>query len=253
MTSISVLGRSANIPFEVMTGEPIPGIRHSYFDKPFDKGSLMTSSEPTKKPSGRPRSYDQKQLGEAIDHVRNAGHQPTPEAVSRALTELFGVSGTIRLETLAREIQALLEEETRTREDTLLRALPNDVTMRIDARFADAKRGAALIVAEELERLSKAQHERDLSASRERAMLVSKNSDLEAELDETRAEMAKMAEALGKADAEKSDLANRLRDLEQEFEKLRAAGDARSETIADFERLLFENGWTRSQVPPALE
>jgi septal ring factor EnvC (AmiA/AmiB activator) len=206
----------------------------------------MISTEPKKKPSGRPRSYSSEQLAAAIDSVRNDGHQPIPDLVSKALSELFRISGTVRVETLAREIQAHLESETLLREDTLVRALPNEVTSRIDAQFIDAKRLASLIVAEELERLSKAQLERDMSASRERAMLVAQNHELEAELEEARAQNSELAEANGKVEAEKSDLVGRLRDLEQEIQKLQAAGDARNGIVAELERFLA----TQRGAPP---
>lgn len=197
----------------------------------------MSSTQTEKKPSGRRRSYSDEQLECAIASVRNCGHQPTPDLVSKALTTLFGISGTIRPDTLEREIKACVEAEARLREETLIRALPNEVTSRIDAQFIDAKRIASLIVAEELERLSKAQLERDMSASRERAMLVAQNDELEAELGEARAQNAEVTEALGKAKSEKSDLLDQIRALEQEIQKLQAAGDARSGIVAELERL----------------
>ena len=209
----------------------------------------MISTEPKKKPSGRPRSYSSEQLAAAIDSVRNDGHQPMPDLVSKALSELFGIPGTVRVETLAREIQAHLESEALLREDTLVRALPNEVTSRIDAQFIDAKRLASLIVAEELERLSKAQLERDMSASRERAMLVAQNHELEAELEEARAQNAELAEANGKAEAEKSDLVGRLRDLEQEIQKLQAAGDARNGIVAELERFFATHRGAHPDAP----
>jgi chromosome segregation ATPase len=198
----------------------------------------MSRTQTEKKPTGRRRSYSDEQLEGAIASVRNSGHQPTPDLVSKALTTLFGISGTIRPDTLEREIKAYLEAEARLREETLIRALPNEVTSRIDAQFIDAKRIASLIVAEELERLSKAQVERDMAASRERAMLVAQNHELEAVLGEARAQNAEVTEALGKAASEKSDLLGQIRALEQEIQKLQAAADARNDVVAEFQRVL---------------
>jgi hypothetical protein len=213
----------------------------------------MVSTLSAQNPVGRPRSYSSEQLAAAIAFVRNSGHQPTPVLVSKALSSLFGISATIRGDSLDREIKAHVEAETRLREDTLIRALPNEVTSRIDAQFIDAKRVAALVVAEELERLSKAQLERDLLASRERAMLVAQNDELEAELVEARAHNAEVTEALGKAESEKSDLLDQVRALEQEIQKLQAAGDARSGIVAEIERVLATHSGTLREAPQTQE
>lgn len=162
---------------------------------------------------------------------------------------MFDISGTVRSETLAREIQAHVEAETQLWEATLLGALPNEVKSRIEAPFGNAQRIAALIVAEELERLSMAQHERDVSASRERAMLVAQNKKLDADLEEAVAQNVELEEALAKAVAENSAFADKVRALEQKIQKLQAAGEARSEALADVERFFAKSGWTPPQVP----
>jgi septal ring factor EnvC (AmiA/AmiB activator) len=107
---------------------------------------------------------------------------------------------------------------------------------------------AALIVAEELERLSIAQHERDVSVSRERAMLVAQNKKLDADLEEARAQNVELKETLGKAEIENSALVTKVSALEQEIQKLRAAGEARSEALADVERFFAKSGWTPPQI-----
>lgn len=209
----------------------------------------MQTPEQEKKGPGRKRTYTSDQLAAAIDAVGNEGREPTPALVSKALSELFGISGTIRGETLAREITAHVQAENQLREDALLAALPNDVTSRIAAQFTNAERVAGLIVAGEFQRLSKAQHERDVSASRERAMLVAQNKQLEAELEEARAQVSELEEALRKSDAEKTTCVDQLRSLELEIEKLEAAGNARNEAFAEIERFFAEKGWTPPEVP----
>jgi chromosome segregation ATPase len=208
----------------------------------------MQTPEPEKK-GGRKPSYTSEQLAAAIDAVRGEGREPTPAFVSKALSALFDISGTVRGETLAREIQAHVEAETQLREVTLLGTLPEEVTSRIGAKFSAAQRVAALIVAEELERLSMAQHERDVSASRERAMLVAQNKALDADLENARAQNVELEEALRKAEAETSVFVNRVHALEQEIQKLQAAGDARNEAFAEVERFLAKSGWTPPRVP----
>jgi hypothetical protein len=197
----------------------------------------MTTNHTQRKRSGRPRSYSPEQLAAAIASVRNVNQQPTPELISKALSEMFEISATIRPESLAREIEAQVEVETQLREDTLIRALSDDVSSRIEAQFAGAKRLASLVIAEELERLSKMQLEREMSASRERAMLVAQNQELEAELEDERVQKAELEEALAEAKAEKVALGEQIRTLEQEIQKLQAAGDARSGIVAELERL----------------
>jgi chromosome segregation ATPase len=208
----------------------------------------MQAPEPEKK-GGRKPSYTSEQLAAAIHAVRGEGREPTPALVSKALSALFDISGTVRGETLAREIQAQVEAETQLREATLLGALPEEVTSRIGAKFSGAQRIAALIVAEELDRLSMAQHERAVSASRERAMLVAQNKTLDADLERARAQNVELEEALRKAEAEKSVVVNRVHALEQEIQKLQAAGDARNEAFAEVKRFLAKSGWTLPQVP----
>ena len=209
----------------------------------------MDTPELEKKGPGRNRSYTPKQLAIAIDAVRSKGDKPTPALVSNALSALFDISGTVRGETLAREIQAHVEAETHLREETLLGALPREVASRIEAQFSNAQRIAALIVAEELERLSMAQQERDVSVSRERAMLVAQNEKLDADLEEARAQNVELKETLGKAEIENSALVTKVSALEQEIQKLRAAGEARSEALADVERFFAKSGWTPLQIP----
>jgi septal ring factor EnvC (AmiA/AmiB activator) len=68
-------------------------------------------------------------------------------------------------------------------------------------------------------------------------MLVAQNQELEAELEDERVQKAELEEALAEAKAEKVALGEQIRTLEQEIQKLQAAGDARSGIVAELERL----------------
>jgi septal ring factor EnvC (AmiA/AmiB activator) len=88
-----------------------------------------------------------------------------------------------------------------------------------------------------------------MAASRERAMLVAQNHEIEAELGEARAQNAEVTEALGKAASEKSDLLGQIRTLEQEIQKLQAAAEARNDVVAEFERVLATHRGAPLEAP----
>lgn len=84
----------------------------------------MQTPEPEKR-GGRKPSYTSEQLAAAIDAVRGEGLEPTPAFVSKALSALFDISGTVRGETLAREIQAHVEAEGTCRTATRSYSTPS--------------------------------------------------------------------------------------------------------------------------------
>ena len=59
---------------------------------------------------GRPRSHTTAQPSEALAIVRKVGAEPTVDVVRDALCSQFEVPGTVRAETLAREIAVLMAE-----------------------------------------------------------------------------------------------------------------------------------------------
>ncbi|MBK0328741.1 hypothetical protein I5535_15730 [Rhodobacteraceae bacterium F11138] len=112
----------------------------------------MTKNTAQGKQGGRPLSYPP-ELVYAIVERHLEGGMPIAKVdaglVKQELCEIYGVKGTIRLESLQRLVENAVAELRQSQDRALLDTLPETVTASIDHFMAGARDAFAIMVAEQ--------------------------------------------------------------------------------------------------------
>ena len=122
----------------------------------------------TRKKEGRPASYSNEQLMDAIETIEAGGGETTTAAVKKQLITQHGVSGGINDESLKKAITEAIEHRSSRKLSRLLLALPEDAK-------TSARRVGERVAADILEHLALGYHGLRTSAEK---VLIEKDEDL---------------------------------------------------------------------------
>lgn len=162
----------------------------------------------TRKKEGRPASYSNEQLMDAIETIEGQGAETTTAAVKKQLVTQYGVSSGINDESLKKAITEAIEDRSRKRLSRLLLALPEDAK-------ASARRIGERVAADILEHMAFGYH--GLRTSAEKA-LIEKDEDLR----NSRSHIRTMEDRVEKMQAERAAFETENLDLREKNEALLA-------------------------------
>jgi hypothetical protein len=162
----------------------------------------------TRKKEGRPASYSNEQLMDAIETIEGRGTETTTAAVKKQLVTQYGVSGGINDDSLKKAITEAIEDRSSKKLSRLLLALPEDAK-------ASAGCIGERVAADILEHMALGYHGLRTSAEK---VLIEKDEDLR----NSRSHIRTMEDRVGKMQAERAALESENLDLREQNEALQA-------------------------------
>ncbi|WP_281969174.1 hypothetical protein [Roseovarius nanhaiticus] len=162
----------------------------------------------THRKEGRPASYTNEQLMDAIETIEGRGAETTTAAVKKQLVTEYGVSGGINDDSLKKAITGAIEDRSCKKLSRLLLALPEDAK-------ASAGRIGERVAADILEHMAFGYH--GLRTSAEKA-LIEKDEDLR----NSRSHIRTMEDRVEEMQVERAALEHNNLDLREKNEALQA-------------------------------
>lgn len=195
----------------------------------------------TRKKEGRPASYSNEQLMDAIETIEGRGIETTTAAVKKHLVAQYGVSGGINDDSLKKAITEAIEGRSSKKLSRLLLALPEDAK-------ASAGRIGERVAADILEHMAFGYHGLRTSAEK---VLIEKDEDLR----NSRSHIRTMEDRVEKMQAERAALEDdnlvlreknealqaQLRDRDAEIRELVRGQEYREEMMAFMKQIVKDN------------
>lgn len=209
------------------------------FDKQKDK-PRMTSTPARKKQGGRPPSYTPEQVYGIIARLIACG-TPSGEIdapmVKEELCSAFGISPTIRLESLQKQVDVALSDYESDQSDALLNSLPDTVAASIDHFMAGAREAFALMVARQNARCQAQADEScdELRADKRTAQW--RIAELEAEIEGLKTDRQMLADERDACAREIAGLQSKLTASDEELLRLRGSNDIVQQILAQMQQV----------------
>ncbi|ANT61825.1 hypothetical protein AYJ57_15265 [Salipiger sp. CCB-MM3] len=188
----------------------------------------MTRTSERKKQGGRPPSYTQEQVYGVIARLIACG---TPSRaidasmVKQELCSAFGISPTVRPESLQKQVDIVLSDYESDEADALLRSLPEMVTASLDHFMQGAREAFALMVARQNARCQAQANNACEELRAEKRTALWRISELEAEVHRLEKNRQTLISERDHHLAEAEKLREKIRSDDEELNRLRGANE----------------------------
>lgn len=210
------------------------------------------TDKPTTKREGRPPSYTQHQITQAIIILEAKGLTPTAPLIKAVLVEDLGVSPGLNVQSLERELVRVLAEREEERERVAIAALPESVRAVARAQAQSVERGLLVAATRVHQDLCRDAGREVEAAHRERRQIAARCEDLVAAAAEDKATIATLRDDVLRLMAERDELATRLVELEKERELERTRQSGQADILAAVRDLLAGGREMQTMETPAI-
>ncbi|WP_353476832.1 hypothetical protein PVT71_28660 (plasmid) [Salipiger sp. H15] len=204
----------------------------------------MTRTTARKRQGGRPPSYTSRQVYGIVARLIGCG-TPSGEIdaamVKEELCSAFGISSTIRLESLQKHVDLALSDYDSDEAEALLRALPETVAASIDHFIEGAREAFALLVARQNARCQAEAQTVCEELCAEKRTAHWRISELEAEVDRLKTDRQVLTAERDRTLAEADKLREQIRLGEDELNRLRGANGVVQLLVSQLQKSGLEN------------